>query len=468
MPSGDPCHDALADILSLAGHESAPRERVYIAGADPVLPTNFLIGTAGAAVVSAAGLAAANIWDLTTGRRQTVSTDVRRAAMAMRSERFVHRDGQKLKTWDPVSGFYQAGDGRWIQLHCNFPHHRARTLELLGASADKKAVAAEVARWNALELEEAVTEAGSVAGMVRTTEEWAAHPQCQGVDPLPLYEIIKLGDSDPEPLPEGNRPLSGVRVLDLTRVIAGPMCGRTLAEHGADVMRISGPGLPSIEPLVIDTGYGKLAAEVDLKSGEGRETLRALLAETDVFSQGYRPGAIAALGFFPEEVARLRPGTICVSLSAYSHAGHWRDKRGFDSLVQSCSGIVHEQSEGIEGPPRHLPAQILDYVTGYLGAFGAMEALRRRAIEGGSYLVRISLVQTAHWIRRLGRLAPEHDARDLPDPTIEDVMDLTMETESPFGRILHLAPAVTLSETPPHWARPPVPLGSHKPVWPKR
>ena len=187
-----------------------------------------------------------------------------------------------------------------------------------------------------------------------------------------------------------------------------------------------------------------------------------------MFSQGYRPGAIAALNFSPEEVARLRPGIVCVSLSAYSHAGPWRDKRGFDSLVQSCSGIVHEQSEGLEGPPRHLPAQILDYVTGYLGAFGAIEALRRRATEGGSYHVRVSLVQTAHWVKRLGRLAPEHDARDMPDPTVENVTDLTIETESAFGRIRHLAPAVTLSETRPFWAQPPVPLGTHEPVWPER
>ena len=461
------CFGALDDILSLAGL-APPRDRVHIAGADPALPTNFLLGTAGAAVVSATGLAAANLWEIRTGRRQTVSTDVRRAAMAMRSDRFVHRNGEKLNSWDPVSGFYQCRDGRWIQLHCNFPHHRARTLEVLGASSDKNAVSAAVAKRSALDLEEAVTEAGSVAGTVRTHDEWAAHPQSAAVDPLPLYEIIKLGDSAPEPPPEGDRPLSGVRVLDLTRVIAGPMCGRTLAEHGADVMRVSGPGLPFIEPLVIDTGYGKLAAEVDLKSAEGRETLRTLLTEADVLSQGYRPGAIAALGFAPEQLARLRPGIVCVSLSAYSHVGPWRDKRGFDSLVQSCSGIVHEHGEGLDGAPRHLPAQILDYVTGYLGAFGAMEALRRRAIEGGSYLVRVSLVQTAHWIKRLGRLAPEQDARGLPDPAIDDVMDLTIETESLFGTIRHLAPAVTLSETPPRWVRPPVPLGTHEPVWPAR
>lgn len=460
------CYTVLDDILSVAGLEPAPRDRVHIDGADPVLPSNFMIGTAGAAVVSAVGLAAANLWELRTGRQQSVSTDVRRGAMAMRSDRFVHRDGEKLSIWDPISGFYKCRDGRWVQLHCVFPHHRARTVKVLGAAADKESVAAAVSDWDAPALEDALTEAGSVSGMVRMPEEWDAHPQGAAVSSLPLCEIIKLGASDPEPLSPGDRPLSGVRVLDLTRVIAGPMCGRTLAEHGADVMRISGPGLPFSEPLVIDTGYGKLSAEIDLKSAEGRETLLKLLSEADVFSQSYRPGAIASTGFSPEELTRVRPGIIYISLSAYGHTGPWQKKRGFDSLVQCCTGIVHEQSHGLYEEPRHLPAQVLDYATGYLAAFGAMEALRRRALEGGSYLVRVSLAQTAHWIKRLGRIAPTHDARHLPDPKIEDVVDLTMETESSFGRIRHLAPAVTLSETASYWARPPVPVGWHKPVWP--
>ena len=301
--------------------------------------------------------------------------------------------------------------------------------------------------------------------MVRTPEEWADHPQSTAVDGLPLFEIVKIGDSDPEPLPAGDRPMAGLKVVDVTRVIAGPMCGRTLAEHGADVMRVSGPGLAFSEALVIDTGYGKVAAEIDLTSDNGKQSMRDLVKSSDVFSQGYRPGTIAGRGFSPEDLHDIRPGIVCVSLCAFSHAGPWRAKRGFDSIVQCCSGIVHEHSEGLDGAPIHLPAQCLDYVTGYLGAFGAMEALRRRATEGGSWLVRVSLVQTAHWLKRLGRFGASEDARGLPDPGLQDVLDLTMETESPFGRITHLAPAVTLSETPSYWASPPVPLATHPPAW---
>lgn len=460
------CYAALNDILSLVHLNPPPKNQVQIAGSDPVLPTNFFIGTAGAAVISATGLAAANLWELRTGRKQTVSTDVRRAGMAMRSDRFVALDGKIISGWDPVSGIYEAKNGRWLQLHCNYPHHRSRTIEVLGAEETRDSFAAKVAEWDAFELEEAVTDAGSICGVVRSPAEWEAHPQSTAVDALPLLEIFKIGDADPEPLPEGDRPLSGIRAVDVTRVIAGPMCGRTLAEHGADVFRISRPGFPCAKSLVIDTGYGKLAGELDLVSEDGKAAMRRLISSADVFSQGYRPGTISKKGFSPEELAKLRPGIVCVSLSAFGYDGPWGHKRGFDSIVQCCTGLVYEHSEGRDGPPIHLPAQCLDYVTGYLGAFGAMEALRRRATEGGSWLVRVSLAQTAHWLRRLGVFGASENTRGLPDPGLEDVIDLTMETPSTFGKIRHLAPAVTLSETPPHWNRPPVELSSHEPVWP--
>ncbi|MEL0111827.1 MAG: CoA transferase, partial [Rickettsiales bacterium] len=313
------CYAALDDILSLARLDLAPRDKIQIAGTDPVLASNFFIGTAGSAVIAATGLAAANLWELRTGRRQTVSIDVRRAAMAMRSDRFVHLDGEKIHGWDPVSGIYQTKDGRWLQIHCNNPHHRERTDRLLGAEQTKESVAAAVAKWDALDLENAVTDANSIAGMVRTADEWAAHPQSAAVDGLPLFEVVKIADSDPEPLPAGDRPMAGIRVVDVTRVIAGPMCGRTLAEHGAQVMRISGPGLAFSEALVIDTGYGKVAAEIDLGSENGKEDLRALVKSSDVFSQGYRPGTISGRGFSPEALAEMRPGIVCVSLCAFSH-----------------------------------------------------------------------------------------------------------------------------------------------------
>ena len=207
----------------------------------------------------------------------------------------------------------------------------------------------------------------------------------------------------------------------MTRVLAGPVCGRLLAGFGADVMRIAGPHLPSVETLVIDTGLGKLSAHLDLRQAADRDRLSALAGEADVFVEAYRPGAIAGHGFTPEALAAVRPGIVCVDLCAFSHAGPWHASRGFDSLVQSASGIAHEGGDG--DAPKHLPAQALDHVTGYLAAFGAMIALARRAREGGSWLVRLSLAQTGHWVTGLGRLDIGIDGRTLPDPTAEDVAD---------------------------------------------
>jgi crotonobetainyl-CoA:carnitine CoA-transferase CaiB-like acyl-CoA transferase len=459
-------YTALDDLLAPSGRALAPRDEIAISGADPALPTNFLLGTAGAAVLAAVGLAASDLWALRTGRRQDVAIDVRAGGIALRADRYLQVDGGPPgEAWAPVSGFYRGRDGRWIQLHCNFPHHRDGVLAILGCDNDPEAVAAAVGRRDIPDLEAECTEAGMCVAMVREPEEWAVHPQSRAIERLPFYEIVKIGDSEPEPLPEGDRPLSGMRALDLTHVIAGPMCGRTLAEHGAEVMRISAPHRPYIPKLVIDTGYGKRAAHIDLREAEGRARLAALVRGSDVFSQGYRPGGLEEWGFGPRDVIELRPGIVYVSLSAYGHEGPWQDKRGFDSLVQCCTGMVAEHSAGAD-KPRHLPAQALDYVTGYLMAFGAMHALARRATEGGSWLVRCSLAQTAHWIDRLGRLEGE-DARTRPEPTLDDIRDLVAESDSQFGRLTHVGPVLGLSETPPRWDGPPVPLGSHPPVWPQ-
>lgn len=456
---------ALSQILDTLGWNQISASHVTIDGADPVLPTNYMVGTAGAAAIAATGLAAVDLWELKTGQRQDAGIDVRTGAIAMRCSRYTRIVGETTPaTWKEISGFYQAKDGRWIQLHCNFPHHRDGVVKLLGCDVDRDQVKAAVAAWDSFALEDALTEAGMVASVSRTHTEWSEHPHSSHVDSKPLMEITKIGDSDPEPLPKGGRPLSGIRALDLTRVLAGPTCGRTLAEHGADVMRISGPHLPFHEQLVMDTGHGKLAAHVDLRNDKGRETLRGLVTTGDIFTQGYRPGTLDSRGFSPEALAELRPGIIYVTLSAYGPDGPWGGKRGFDTLVQGATGITVEQ--GRDGPPSHLPVSLLDYATGYLMAFGAMVALGRRAREGGSYHVRLSLVQTAHWLKKLGRVPASANAFDMPDPGFDDVTDLMMESDTPFGRLAHLAPLITLSETKPYWARPVVPLGTHEPVWP--
>jgi crotonobetainyl-CoA:carnitine CoA-transferase CaiB-like acyl-CoA transferase len=453
----------LEQLWRHAGGEPAALEQATLVGGDPVLPGNFLIGAAATASIAAAALAAAELWRLRTGRPQAVRVDARDAAAAFRGERYLRVDGRKSPDpWGPISGLYRCGDGRFIQLHCNFPHHEAGTLRVLGGAGTRDAVRAAVAAWKGAELEDALAAAGMCAGMVRAPEEWRRHPQAWAVAELPLLEIVRVADAPPEAAGRGDRPLSGVRVLDLTRVIAGPVCGRTLAEHGADVLLVAGRHLPSIDLLVMATGQGKRAAHLDLRRAEDADQLRALAGECDVFCQSYRPGALAGRGFSLDALARRRPGIVYVTLSAYGHAGPWRDRRGFDSLVQSVSGIAHEggAAAGLDAP-RHLPAQALDYATGYLAAFGAMVALARRAREGGSYLVRVSLAQTGRWLDGLGRI----DGQGAPDPTVDDVDDLLETAETPFGRLRYVAPAAQLAETPARWERPAVPLGTHEPAW---
>jgi crotonobetainyl-CoA:carnitine CoA-transferase CaiB-like acyl-CoA transferase len=444
---------ALKELLALARVEG----EAQIAGADPALRTPYRVGTAGAAALAAVGLAASELWRLRSGRAQTVSVALRAAAASLRSGAYLRIDGKPPPPiWDPLSAFYPVRDGRWVRFHCNYAHHRQAAMQVLGVGEDRKAAQAASASWDGVALEDAIHAAGGCAGFARTAQEWAAHAQASAVARQPLLEIARIGDAPPQSLPQGDRPLAGVRVLDLTRVLAGPTCARTLAEHGADVLKITAAHLPDSGDIDLDTGLGKLSAQLDLREAQGAQTLRRLARDADVFSQSYRPGALAARGFSPEQLAQLRPGIVCVSLSAWGQTGPWQGRRGFDSIVQTVSGMAYAQ--GGE-KPRLLPCSAIDYVSGYLMAFGAMVALARRAREGGSWLVRVALARTGKWIVDRGNV-------DAGAALADEPADLTMETLSPAGRITHLKPVVQLSETPPFWARPPVPLGYHEPVWP--
>lgn len=456
---------ATADIWRTGGGTLSALDGVALRGREPVLPSSFAVGTMAQATIAASALAAAEFWQLRTGRRQLAAVDMRHAAAEFRSESFLHVEGQpERRIWDKVAGVYQTGDGRYVRVHANMPHHRARTLAFLGAEYDRASVAAKLQAWTGEALETAAAENGMVITLMRSPEEWRAHPQGQAVAALPLYEVIRIGDAPPRPRKSAARPLSGIRVLDLTRVIAGPVCGRTLAAHGADVLSVTGPGIPDIATLIMDGGRGKLRAELDLTQPSGRGALASLARDADVFVQGYRPGAIAAKGFSPEQVAAMSPGIVCVSLSAWGHAGPWAGRRGFDSLVQNANGLNHAEAAvaGVAGP-KELPCQALDHGTGFLMATGAMLALKRQAEEGGSWLVRVSLAQTGEWLWRLGRLA---DGLAASKPGRDDVADLLEASDSGFGRMSAVRHAGLLSETPAHFARPSMALGSHAAQWP--
>jgi crotonobetainyl-CoA:carnitine CoA-transferase CaiB-like acyl-CoA transferase len=463
MTAPDP-KQVLAGLWKAAGQPDNAMGAITLTGAEPVLPSSFAVGTAAQTTIAAAALAAGEVWRLRSGRRQNVRVDMRDAAIEFRSERYLRvEDAPPTEYHDRIHGIYRTGDGRWVRLHTNFPHHRHGILHLLGCNHDRGEVLRALAKWEAEKFETAAAEAGLVATANRSFAEWDAHLQGRAIAGLPLFTIERIGDAPPQPLPPADRPLAGVRVLDLTRVIAGPVCGRTLAAHGADVLLVTARHLPRMEPLVIDCGRGKLSTSIDLRDESGRAMLTRLLRDADIFVQGYRPGAIANNGFSPEEAARIRPGIIYVSLCAYSHQGPWAARRGFDSLVQNTNGLnVAEAEARGEEQPNPLPAQALDHGTGFLMAFAALSALARRAQEGGSWHVRVSLAQTGYWLRQLGRI----DGLACADPGFDEVRDRLEDSTSGFGRITATRHAAVMEETPARWTRPSVPLGTHAPVWP--
>jgi len=458
--------NVLKGLWRNAGFDAAALDDIRLTGAEPVLPSSFAVGTVAQATIGAAALAAAEISRRRTGRPQSVSVDMRHAAIEFRSERYLRVDGKPYDEYhDDIAGLYRCGDGRWARLHTNLPHHCSGLLKLLAVPHDKAAVQRALDNMTAEALESAAAEAGLVVTACRSFAEWDRHPQGRAVAKLPLFSIEKIGDAPPQPLAAAERPLAGLKVLDLTRIIAGPVCGRTLAAHGADVLLVTAAHLPSMLPLVMDTGRGKLSASLDLRDANRCETLAGLLRDADVFVQGYRPGAIAAHGFGPEAAARLCPGILYASLCAYGHDGPWAKRRGFDSLVQTASGFNVAEAEAFgSSEPKALPAQVLDHATGYLLAFAVMAALKRRIEEGGSWHVRVSLAQTGHWFRHLGRV----DGVTCPDPEFAQVTDCLEEAASGFGRLTAVRHSAVMGETPPHWTRPSVPLGTHAPEWPRQ
>jgi crotonobetainyl-CoA:carnitine CoA-transferase CaiB-like acyl-CoA transferase len=457
----------LADLWTLAGGDISALDAVTLTGEEPQLPSSFRVAAAAQASIAAAGLAAAEMWTLRSGQSQNVAVDMVHAVAECRSERYLRvEDKPPPPTWDPTAGIYRTRDRGFMRLHTNFAHHRAAVCKVLACKPERDDIQAAMMQWDGEAFERAAYAGGAVVALMRSHGEWSATPHAKALSELPLFTIEKIGEAPPKAWPAGNRPLAGVRVLDLSRVIAGPVAGRTLAVHGADVLLISGPDLPAIPWLTIDTGRGKLATFIELKSEQGRGTLRDLLAQADIFSQGYRPRAIASLGFSPEDAARLSPGIVYVSLSAYGHAGPWSERRGFDSLVQTTTGFNHAEGHaaGIDGP-KELPAQMLDHATGYLMAFGAMMAKARQSREGGSWHVRVSLAQTGRWLWNLGRVTEGLKTEDLKGETVRPFIE---NVPSGFGQLRAISHSAVLSKTPAFWARPAMPLGSHPPQWPAR
>lgn len=454
--------DALRDLWQLARLPPQALAFAHLTGADPVLPSSFAVGMAAQATIAAAALAACELGFARGAPRQDVRVDMLHTALECTG--WFSVDGRIPDLWDKFSGLYRSADG-WVRVHANFAHHRDGALRLLGldpAVAQRQDAEQAMLAWRALDFENAAAEAGLVATALRRFDEWDATPQGRAVAEQPLFSIERIGTAPPlalPPLAVDARPLDGLRVLDLTRILAGPVGGRALAAYGADVMLINSPQLPNIEAIA-DTSRGKRSAFADLHTEAGRAALERLLADAHVFVQGYRPGGLPALGFGSHEVAARRPGIVYVSLSAYGAQGPWAARRGFDSLVQTAMGFNHAEGVAMgDGKPRPLPMQMLDEASGYLIALCASAALLRQQREGGSWHVQISLAQTGHWLRSLGRVAGGLAA---PKPDIAPYLETST---SGFGELVAMRHSAQLARTPAGWVRPSMPPGSHPAVW---
>jgi hypothetical protein len=452
---------ATAAAWSALGGDPSRRD-VHVSSDRPILTGPLPVGDLAVACVGAALLAAAELAEARGVARPAVAVDPDHVGAAFTSERHALVDGRPLGIgFDPLSTWMRTAGG-WLRTHANYPHHRAALSTALGAGLDVDAVRKAVAAREGEELEDAIFAAGGCAAALRDEPVWRAHPQGHLLGELGLLDLAPGAGGAP-PLPDlapGVPPASGLRVLDLTRVIAGPVGTRMLAALGAEVLRIDPPTsqLPEIAAQAIDTGPGKRSAHLDLRTGTGPATFERLLGEADVLVQGYRPGALDALGFGVADLARRHPHLVTVSLSAWGDRGPWGGRRGFDSLVQAASGIAAACTAGDAAPPGPLPAQALDHGTGYLIAAAALRGLAERARSGTPLHARLALARTARWLLDLPRTPAAAAPSTDPAPFLVDLA-------SPMGRVTVVAPPGTLDGEPLTWTRGPVPPGSDPPAW---
>jgi hypothetical protein len=425
------------------------------------LPSAFAVTDLAAASVGSACLALAELVRVANGTSPHVEIDRRLASFWFATSLRPH-GWETPPLWDAVAGDYQAADG-WIRLHTNAPHHRAAALAVIDAPADRAQVAQAVAKWNATELETAVVGNGGCAAAMRTLDEWASHPQGLALAAEPLIHIARpSGAAVPRWPVASDRPLRGLRVLDLTRVLAGPTATRFLAGFGATVLRIDPPTWD--EPgIVPDLVLGKRCARLDLKNTADRQRFEQLLSEADVLVHGYRSDALAALGFGEDRRRELNPGLVDISLDAYGWSGPWKGRRGFDSLVQMSTGIADAgMRAAARDKPVPLPVQALDHATGYMMAAAAIHGLLHRFTTGEGYVARASLARTARLLV-VGSAGQPGDTRALAAEMPDDLADTIEPTF--WGPAQRIKPPASVTGAPMGWDIAAAPLGSSPAAW---
>lgn len=463
---------ALDDLLSLLG-----LSRDDVGGAvafvddDPIAVGRHRPGAAAAAAVAAEAVGVARIWRMRGGEGQDLTVDLRRCVVpGLNSLAHQSQNGHALSraAAGREQSFFRTKDGRvCFLLRAAHPADQlAALLALLQCQNTTEDLSAAAARWNGFELEETLAELKLSGAVARSRQEWLDHPQGQFLSRLPPVQVTRIGDGPPMPFAPAMRPLSGLRVLDLARYLAGPVAARILAEQGADVLRATEPLNPDSPLNIMDTSPGKRSAFVDLGRPGDLDRLLELVSTADVFVQGFRPGALAKFGLSPEALAERRPGIVYLSISAFGAGGPWMRRGAFDVLAQTVTGLAVEEGSP-EEPLLQAAGLPIDYTTGYLAVAGIVSALVRRATEGGSYHIEVSLGRTSMWLQEIGRLPRDQ----WPSPGPQTVLcpapreqDLVVR-DTVYGALRQAAPLVQYSKTPPFWERGPFPLGSSRLEW---
>lgn len=469
--------DTVRYIWQELGLPEEALQSLEITGDEKHLPSSFKIADLAQASIGLSALLAA----LIHAHRNSIPTPIvdvprQHAAIEFNSEKLYTLAGQSVPSvWGPIGGLHKTADG-YVRVHDNFLHHRHGTTALLGCAphADRAEVAAKIAGWPSVDLEAAAIKSDLVIAALRSYAEWDALPQARAVSDFPVL-LRRIGDA-PVGLPremrqaKADKCLRGLRVLELSRVIAAPVAGRTLAAHGADVVWVTSPNLPDLPSLDRDCGRGKRTVQVDLLTSKGQTELAGLLDGAHVFVQGYRPGSLASRGLSPDTLAQrfAHRGIICANLSAYGPTGPWANNRGFDSLVQTCSGMNVSEAEhyGAGEAARAMPCQALDHAAGYFLASGIQAALYKQATEGGSWEVNVSLAGAMKYLRSLGQF-PGRDGFDSQGyKNIADVPQEYLETRATgFGEMTAVGHSARVQGVEVGWDVMPKPLGSDEKVW---
>ncbi len=431
-----------------------------ISGRDPVLSTPWPVGEVAAVALAQVGDAAARLARSAGGDPGEVRVDVADAAASTIGFGVMRVDGQPMSRTNAANSWvdrYRCGDGRWIYLHGGFPALAARLAELfdLPLDADASRIATAVERWASDALEDAIADRRGCSAIIRDEEEWRRHPHGSVVHSLSCVERRTGGASRLRWSPSPTRPLDGLRVVDLTRVLAGPTCGRALAAFGADVLHVSGPTVPNVPAFVIDTGHGKRQAFCEFTDPTQLAALRRVAIEADVVVQGYRPGVVARVGLDESSLRADGFGGVYATVSAFGPDGPWADRAGWEQLAQAASGLCLDP-HGDERPTL-LPCAFTDYTTGFVLAAGIMEALASALDDGVAERVDASLCQTAAWILRVGRLAEAGTSAGFAPAMLRSITD--------FGVVDHLGPCVEVDGLDVHWSHPTTPLGQGALSW---